>query len=135
MTIIDEVILEIDVNEFTRYFGEEVNQKILAWSKNFVSLDVNTFKNPDWDKRYSSIVLKEFIDFCQKSKQFFTINPPSNLGQLENILGNYPNITNIDEIELLIICGIRTIQMTKLPKKEVNFNWVKYIAIRDYLLI
>ncbi len=133
MTIIDEVILKVDVDEFTKFFGDEVNQKILSWSRNFISLDINTFKNPNWEEKYSRSILKEVKSFYEKIIEFFTNNPPRNLEHLQILLGEYPNITNINEIEFLIVCGIRTIQMAKLPKKEVNFNWVKYIAIRDYL--
>lgn len=132
MTVIDEVILKVDVDEFTQFFGDEVNQKILSWSKNFVNMDINTFKNPEWEEKYSKSILKEVKRFCLKANEFFIRNPPKNLVQLQTLLGAYPNITNINEIEFLVICGIRTIQMTKIPKKQVNFNWVKYIALRDF---
>ena len=33
MTIIDDVIVKVDVDEFIRYFGEYISQNILVWSK------------------------------------------------------------------------------------------------------
>ena len=69
MTVIDEVILKVDVDEFTKFFGDEVNQKILSWSKNFVNLEINTFKKPEWEEKYSKSILKEVKHFCLKANE------------------------------------------------------------------
>jgi hypothetical protein len=131
MTIINDVINEVNVWEFIEQFGDFISQNILVWSKFFRNFDVNTLKDPDWKRKHSYLVLKQVRDFLMRCKEFLSLNPPKNLEKVREVFTKYDNLPNIDVIEFYIICGIRTIQVSKVPMKLRNFNWVKYIAIRD----
>lgn len=131
--IIDKIILKIDVSEFDKYFGNYIEDNILVWSRVLRGLDINTFKKENWQDKHSPKILEEIRKFLIKAHEFFTLYPPENFNQLSEILHEYPKLQNYDEIDILIVCGIRAIQMTKIPKENVNFNWHKYMVIRDHL--
>ena len=77
--IIDEIIIKIDVSEVDKYFGDYIRDNVLTWSKVFVSLDINTFKDENWDKKRSRLIIEEVQKFLFKSVEFFKIYPPKNL--------------------------------------------------------
>ena len=55
MTIIDDVILKVDVDEYIEYYGDYLKQNILVWSKTFTGLDINSLRNSEWKKKHSNL--------------------------------------------------------------------------------